>query len=128
MNKNDWQLLVPIPLDRIDDAEFVKFHIRGAKKQLLDKLMDEAWHGRYWIIRIDEKPPESWEIDQADFNFERVVYYRLKLYISEVASADHQMYDITRAMDDYFHLPRWELRKQKKGFIQRILHHVWKPD
>jgi hypothetical protein len=44
-----------ITAEMFADSGYVKHVVRAWKHEALDRLLDEAWHGRYWVIRFDEE-------------------------------------------------------------------------
>lgn len=62
----DGKLVAQVPYDA--NPDYLKVSMRKAKMALLDNLLNEMAHGRYWVIRFDEEWPHSRDIAWYEFN------------------------------------------------------------
>ena len=115
---------VTIPIDLYqkrgmpDANNYIRHALRAAKREMVDKMLDLSWHGRYWVIRFDETLPEPSAVWQAENGGMRTIDYRLTMRISEAQTERILLPDI--APLDYYAMPKIAIIEKVKNTIRRL--------
>lgn len=80
------KLCMEIPFDPHMPDEYLSHYIRAEKMNMLDKIMDEMYHDRWWAIRFHERWPSQYEKIRATFPPYPLTTYVIECEISEIQS------------------------------------------
>ena len=97
MDNNRFSVEIPIPIHIYRDRGeahadgYIAHALRQAKREMIEALFEKAWHGRYWVIRLDEEWPSKDEVWYAEhgMRYSSTVSYRLTMRITEAQSREY---------------------------------------
>ena len=101
--------------EMLENKKYVKHLIRNQKINALNRVLDEAWNNRFWVIRFNE---EWRDIYPGEYGYPHGVVKALRLRL-DFNQAHSQNWVVAEPpkIDTY---GAWQFEHKKKGFIIRI--------